>query len=126
MSMLSKPMQELFVQSLLKGNTEQKAAIIAGYSSSNAAQQASRLLRKPHIIARIQELNQLAQDEMIMNLIERKKRLTEIAKDTKTQTAVKAISELNKMERIYDESANINNYTINVVYEGNEEESALP
>lgn len=57
-----------------------EAALIAGYSSKNARFFASRLLTKANIQNCIQGLRQKAEDASVMNVLERKQKLSEIAR----------------------------------------------
>lgn len=61
------------------GNATQ-SALVAGYSKKNAVKIASENLTKLDIINRVQELRQKAEDASVMNVLERKQRLSEIAR----------------------------------------------
>ena len=135
-----------------------KAAVLAGYSVKTATSQASTLLTYPNIQRRLSDLREMTQNASVMTVLERKQRLSEIARaalidfvgpdgdpvalngqipnhralqeyGTTTTTTksgnlmttrsikllnpVSAISELNKMDHIYDERPTgqiINNY----------------
>lgn len=90
---------EKFCLAYFEGRNAKNAAIKAGYSVKAARQIASRLLTKADIVVRLQELQGKAASAKIMSVIERKERLTEIAKGEKE--TVRAIAELNKMEGEY-------------------------
>ena len=62
----------------LRNATE--AALAAGYSSRNARRIGSENLTKLDIKQRIDELNQKVEDDLVMNVLERKQRLSEIAR----------------------------------------------
>lgn len=72
--------QETFCLKYFELGNATEAALVAGYSSKNARFLASRWLTKANIQARIQELRQKAEDASVMNVLERKQRLTEIAR----------------------------------------------
>jgi phage terminase small subunit len=74
------PRQELFCLKYFELSNATQAAIIAGYSPRTAAVIASENLRKPKIASRIQELQQSVIDESVMSILERKRKLTEIAR----------------------------------------------
>jgi phage terminase small subunit len=152
------------------GNTAE-AARIAGYSPRTAREIGRENLGKPAIQARLQELRQAAEDATIMSVVERKQRLTQIARanipdyvdkdgirvdkespnvgavseiTTKTKVfkktaepviitnlklhnPIQAISELNKMEKVYETAVNINqdNRTINIIVQNPETRDML-
>jgi phage terminase small subunit len=56
MPVLSNHRHEQFAQSLAGGLTATEAYVAAGYEKSGARQNVSRLLRRPDIMARVQEL----------------------------------------------------------------------
>ena len=108
MSTLLNIQWEKFCLSIFTGKSGQDAAIEAGYSVKAARQIASRLLTKANIVARLQELQAKAASAKIMDVVERKERLTEIARETVEgkfgiirQGNLQAIAELNKMEGEY-------------------------
>jgi len=108
MSTLLNTQWEKFCLAIFTGKSGQDAAIEAGYSVKAARQIASRLLTKANIVARIQEIQTKAASKKIMDAIERKERLTEIARETlegkfgiNRQGNLQAIAELNKMEGEY-------------------------
>jgi hypothetical protein len=126
----------------------------AGYSPRTASHGTHRILTNPAIAARLKELGQRAEDEAVANVVERKRRLTEIVRgrvtdylndtgdgfavdrssanpgaleqlsirtspgrdgegaetivDVKLHDPVRAIAELNKMERVYTEGTVVN------------------
>lgn len=85
------------------GGNGTEAAIAAGYSEKTAAVTASKLLRNPKIIRRIEEL---AKDAVRKNIISADKRaeiLSGIALDAgnDVQARVRAIDVLNKMDGLY-------------------------
>lgn len=54
--MLLNDKQELFAQNMAAGQNQAESCINAGYSKNGAAAAASRLMRNPEILARIEEL----------------------------------------------------------------------
>lgn len=72
--------QETFCVKYFELGNATEAAIQAGYRPKAARFIASRLLTKDNIRARIQELRQKLEDETIMNVSERQRKLTEIAR----------------------------------------------
>ena len=72
--------QEGFCLNFFQLGNATQAAISAGYSVKTAAEIASENLTKPMIQQRIQELREAAASSRIMSVIERKERLSEIAK----------------------------------------------
>lgn len=80
MAVLINTQHELFCQAILTGKNQTEAAIEAGYKAKWARSIASRLSTKINIIERIKELNEAAASARIMSVIERKERLSEIAR----------------------------------------------
>ena len=72
--------QEIFCLKYFELGNATEAAIIAGYNSKTAVVIASQNLRKLNIQTRIQELRQKTEDDSIMNVLERKQVLTEMAR----------------------------------------------
>lgn len=54
--MLLNDKQELFARNMASGQNQKESCINAGYSENGAAAAASRLMRNPEILARIEEL----------------------------------------------------------------------
>ena len=92
-----------------------QAMLEAGYAPKFAAQNADEVLKCPKVAARIAELRQLAEDATIMAVLERKQRLTEVARD-KQGSPIQAIDLLNKMDKIYSDTGvtNQDNRVINI------------
>lgn len=58
MPVLPDPREEAFAQHVVSGATGTKAAQLAGFSAKSARSQASRLLKRSNIVARVNELKQ--------------------------------------------------------------------
>lgn len=104
------PKQEIFVASLVKGNSQRQAYIeaypnAAKWKEDNVDVQASRLLKNPKVYPRYQELLKKAEDEAIMSAVERKRWLTGVVKGEQFTTTdkLKALDLLNKMDGQYIE-----------------------
>ena len=72
--------QEGFCLNYIKLQNATQAAIVAGYSKRTAQAISAENLSKPLIAARISELRKKTEDATIMSVIERKQRLSEIAR----------------------------------------------
>ncbi|MCJ7669538.1 MAG: terminase small subunit [Dehalococcoidia bacterium] len=72
--------QETFCVKYFELGNATQAAVLAGYKPKNADVIASQNLQKLSIKERLQELRQKTEDASVMNVLERKQRLTEIAK----------------------------------------------
>jgi phage terminase small subunit len=72
--------QETFCLKYFELGNASEAARLALYSPKTAAVIGAENLLKPNIQARIQELRKTAEDATVMNVLERKQRLTEIAR----------------------------------------------
>lgn len=69
---------EKFALALFKGMSQKDAAIEAGYSPKWARSTASRLSTNVNILGRMRALQQEAKDDTVADVLERKRRLTEI------------------------------------------------
>lgn len=146
---------EKFALALFKGKSQKDAAIEAGYKTKNCESIASRLVKKSQVFQRILDLQEMAESDAIMSVIQRKERLSEIArarltdfveagadgsyinvglesvnsaalKKVKSRTEydkdganaavitklelhdpIRAIAELNKMERVYEPEGSV-------------------
>ena len=96
------PKQEKFcIEYAASGNATQ-AAIKAGYSNKTAYSIGQENLKKPEIIARIQEIGKRETKARIMSVDRRQERLTELAENSiDGNVVVRAIETLNKMDGIY-------------------------
>lgn len=70
--------REKFCLALLQGMSKKDAALEAGYSPKWARSMASRLSTNVSILARMEALQYEAKDETVADVLERKRRLTEI------------------------------------------------
>lgn len=80
MGILKNARHEKFAIALLKGMSQTDAAIEAGYKPSRAYETSSRLVRNGNIIARRVELQSKVASDAVMSALERKERLSEIAR----------------------------------------------
>ncbi len=80
MGILVNKQHEAFCVAYFGGMNGKEAAVKAAYSPKTARSMASRLLTKVNIITRLQELQEAAVNAKIMSVIERKERLSEIAR----------------------------------------------
>lgn len=74
------PQLETFCLEYFKIGEGKAAAIAAGYAPKHAVKTASRILSRPCTIERLKQLRQKAEDDSIMSVIERKQKLTKIAR----------------------------------------------
>jgi phage terminase small subunit len=72
--------QEDFCLNYIELGNATQAAIKAGYKPKNADVTAAQNLRKPSVIERLNQLRKAAEDNTVMNVLERKQRLSEIAR----------------------------------------------
>jgi phage terminase small subunit len=75
-----KDRQETFCINYFKTGNAAQSAVLAGYSVKAVRSIASRLLTFANIKARLAELHKRAEDASVMSVLERKQRLTEIAR----------------------------------------------
>jgi len=123
--------QEKFTLNLFSGMNESKAYAGAGYAQNSPATisaNACRLAKNVNVLARLEELREKAASAKIMNVIERREKLSEIAREklytkgTILRTGnLQAVEILNKMDKLYSDGAQVNidnrSLTINVVSE---------
>ena len=155
--------QEAFCLKYVELAKAKEAAIAAGYSPKTAEAIASHNLKRPLVLARIEELRKLAEDATIATVVERKQILSQIARGRignlldesqrikqgepltdasiqevateeitigrgenaklaqvtkiKLHNPIQAIDLLNKMDKLYGESAaiNVDNRTVNII-----------
>jgi len=106
--------QEIFCLKYFEGATATEAMIAAGYSPKYATQNTNHVLSIPVVQERLKELRQKTEDETVMNVLERKQRLSEIAraiipdfvgddgiKVTKGTPNVAAVEEITTKTKIY-------------------------
>lgn len=72
--------RETFCLAFIESGNGTQAAIVAGCPEKSARFQSSKWLRRPDVQARITELRQKTEDATIMNVLERKQRLSEIGR----------------------------------------------
>jgi phage terminase small subunit len=101
--------QETFCLEYFKSGNASNAALVAGYSPKTAQEIASENLTKPMIIARINELRAVPQAKTILSVVQRQELLTKFATEVLENKNgvvrsdnIRAISELNKMDHIYE------------------------
>ena len=95
---------EAFVLALLSGMTAADAARKAGYGRKNINVRivAWELLQRGDIQRRLREVAEATTDEAIMTVIQRKVRLSELARDPDSEIdPIRCIEELNKMDGLY-------------------------
>lgn len=132
------PKREKYVRNLIKGMSQREAYRDA-YPNDKSSDEtvdsnASALLKDSKVLARYNELLELAQDEAILSAKERKVWLSKVVsgevKDTSTyyfdgerieydkepdlNTKIKALDTLNKMDGEYSEKLNLNITSIEV------------
>jgi len=122
--------QEQFAINIFKGMTQRDAYMDAYHPKSTLAVidvNASQLLRSPKISNRLKELMGKVTTEAVSTVQERKEKLSQIANGvlrtpTTPKEAIMAITELNKMEKVYDTNPqiSIDSRTINVIVENEE------
>ena len=92
---------ERFCQEVAAGKSQIEAARAAGYAEISIKTSPYVLIKRPEVIARIKELRDLTFTENIMSIIERKEKLSNIARNGGSYSAIAAIAELNKMDGAY-------------------------
>lgn len=100
---------ELFALNIYRGMSQKDAAIAAGYKDTRAYETGSELVRNSKIVARMDELGSKIAKETVYSVQSRKDRLAFIAEENnpnqfghQRQSNISAITELNKMEHIYE------------------------
>lgn len=106
---LANAQHELIALAVIEGKTLRQIADAANYHTKWAESHVCNLIRRPEVQVRIQELQQQTADYRVMSVIQRKIRLSELARDPNSDVCpVRCIHELNLMERIYREGTDIN------------------
>lgn len=117
--------RQKFVLAILEGRSAADAARAAGYQGKDANMRirAWELLRHPDIKARLQEMAKRAATEAIATITQRLERLSEIMLADDPGNCIKAIHEMNLMQRIYTTGTivNVSQQMANVNVEGTRE-----
>ena len=110
--------QEIFCLKYFELGNATMAAKLAGYAPDFITTNVTKLLENTRIKAKLQELKELAgltAPAVVMTVNDRKERLSEFGREDiegkygiQRQGNIQAISELNKMEKIYTEGATLN------------------
>jgi phage terminase small subunit len=108
--------QENFCLNYFKLGNATEAGKLAKYSPNGVRATTSKLLTNHNVRQRLQELRDKAASDKIMDVVERKEKLSEIAREVIKshrgtvirQGNIGAISELNKMDHIYETGINLN------------------
>lgn len=101
---------EAFCLALLAGNTAADAARKAGYGRKNinARIVAWELLQREDIQARLKDLAEATNNEAVMTIIQRKVRLSDLARDPDSEIdPIRCIEELNKMDGLYRQKGEV-------------------
>ncbi len=97
--------REAFCLAYMTGIGGSQAALSAGYAQRNprnAHVMAWFLLKQPTVRSRLAELAEATADEAIMTVIQRKVRLSEMARDPDSKIdPIRCIEELNRMDGLY-------------------------
>ena len=129
--------QELFTQNIFKGMTQRESWIQAGYSSkypvAHIDHNACVLANSSKVKARYAELNAKLEDEAIASPRERRQRLTVFLREDvngkygiSRQSNISASDQLNRMDRIYDNTpAFQDNRQYNFIVQGEEDRKKL-
>ena len=116
---LTNTRHERFCAAIIQGNNQTDAYLAGGYkvSKETAWRNASRLLRKAEVVARLDELKKRKTADSIGDVDERKSHLTEIYRTpaeggrnavTKQGHRIAAIAEQNRMEGIGSQGTDVN------------------
>ena len=111
--------EERFCQCIAEGRSQYESYLMAGYANNTdraiVDTNASRLANDTKIVLRINELRERATSSKVLSITQRKEILSEIGKTEKyAGHKVRALHELNLMERVYDTNVNVDNRHINI------------
>ena len=118
--------QKGWVMHYIDTNNAAESARRAGYSPKGAYLQGHRMLRNDKIMEYKQKVVALIDAGRVLNIEDRKARLSELAlEDNQSTTGVlarspniQAIDILNKMDKVYEQpTININDIKIQIIYE---------
>lgn len=106
--MLSNPRHEKYVQELMRGKSQRQAYIAAfpnsaKWKEATVDSRASELYRTSKVLGRLEELQKEAESEAVINRRQRMEILSDMAlnAEEKTDSRIKAIDTLNKMDGEY-------------------------
>lgn len=131
---LANSKHEQVALAIFGGATLAEAAAAGGFAGKWPESHACNIAKRPEVRARLEELHKLAANEKIMSVVQRKIRLSEIARahyddPDRDGDPIRAIAELNHMEQIYKTGVDINLQqrilNINVISEASERATRL-
>jgi len=110
---LANSKHEQVALAIFSGAPLAEAAKAGGFTGKWPESHACNIAKRPEVRQRLEELHKLAADEKIMTVIQRKIRLSEIARaryddPDRDGDPIRAIAELNRMEQIYKTGVDIN------------------
>ena len=126
--------QEIFAQQIYLGKTATDAGKLAGYNPKWISQDCDKLLKNPNIQARFEEIrreNLGLLPEEVADATERRKKLTEILRNTPGEVMphhiIQASDQLNKMDKLYSEvpTGYNDNRQYNIYIQGDEAKANL-
>ena len=107
------PKEEIFAQEKAKGADSVDAYEAAGYNPGatrkSHRENACRLAKRPHVMARIKELQEAVNQQAILSIEQIQANLTEIALDDNNSKNVKlkALDQLAKTKGAYSDNVNV-------------------
>ena len=110
---LANSKHEQVALAIFSGAPLAEAAKAGGFTGKWPESHACNIAKRPEVRQRLEELHKLAADEKIMSIVQRKIRLSEIARaryddPDRDGDPIRAIAELNRMEQIYKTGVDIN------------------
>jgi len=110
--------QEKFILNYIETGNASKSCVLAGYSPNGSNVTGSQLLSKPNIKAEIERLKAEIKAEKVLDIAERKQKLSQIALETTRNkigepvftNQIQAIAELNRMDQLTDKQPLTINY----------------
>ncbi len=112
---------ERFVLEYIRLGSATQAALLAGYSQKTASEMGYENLNKPQIKARIDTLQGQIASEKVLSVVQRKIHLSDTVRTPAEgppthRDHISAIGELNKMEKVYETGAVVNqdNRVVNI------------
>ena len=110
--------QEKFILNYIETGNASKSCVLAGYSPNGSNVTGSQLLAKPNIKAEIDKLKAEIKANRVLDIAERKQKLSQIALETTKNkigepvftNQIQAIAELNRMDQLTDKQPVTINY----------------
>lgn len=112
------PRQQAFALAFQRCGNAKEAAIEAGYAPGSAKQRGDKLLKQPAVVQLLNEYTRRTEEAGLLTVIEAKRILTDIARDTdqETKDRISAIDKYLRSSGAYVEKREVEHKGVNVAF----------